>query len=305
MTRNTRYLLGILITIILGTLLYLNLCSDCIAGTSDSETIAAPEPVIEEVNAASGFPFSVTDGAYSYETQDNFNFKSSNSSFLLPITDNLKNGVANLKEYLLGDSKNVVDIVGLYKGSEANPSAYPNLGIARANSIKNYFTSQGIPSAQLNTLGKLMDDMEPTDDSVYLGAAQFEIHEKADDLEDKLKALYDKIKADPLVLYFNSGEAAINLTAEQRQKIADISYYLDKVDDANCSVIGHTDNTGRRATNVRLGQERADFAKAYLTQNGISETRIQTSSKGPDAPIAPNSTAEGRSKNRRTVVTLN
>jgi outer membrane protein OmpA-like peptidoglycan-associated protein len=106
------------------------------------------------------------------------------------------------------------------------------------------------------------------------------------------------------VLYFDSGEAAINLTAEQRQKVADISSYLDKVDDASCSVIGHTDNTGARTTNIRLGQERADFAKTYLIKNGIAESRIDTGSQGPDNPITSNDTEEGRSRNRRTVITL-
>ena len=107
------------------------------------------------------------------------------------------------------------------------------------------------------------------------------------------------------MLNFNTGQAAINLTPEQRQKVADISRYLDKVNDASCSVVGHTDNTGSRATNIQLGQERADFVKAYLTRNGILESKISATSQGPDSPIASNDTEEGRTKNRRTVVTLN
>ena len=62
---------------------------------------------------------------------------------------------------------------------------------------------------------------------------------------------------------------------------------------------------GSRTTNIKLGQERADFAKQYLINNGISDAKIKTSSQGPDSPIASNTTDEGRSKNRRTVVTLN
>jgi len=107
------------------------------------------------------------------------------------------------------------------------------------------------------------------------------------------------------VLHFNTGQAAINLTAEQRQKIADISRYLDKVDGATCSVVGHTDNTGARATNIQLGQGRADFGKAYLVRNGIPDSKINASSKGPDEPIADNSTETGRAENRRTVITIN
>ena len=71
------------------------------------------------------------------------------------------------------------------------------------------------------------------------------------------------------------------------------------------NIVGHTDNTGQRETNMRLGQERADFAKAYLMRNGIPENRINATSKGSDEPIASNATEEGKAKNRRTVITLN
>jgi len=69
--------------------------------------------------------------------------------------------------------------------------------------------------------------------------------------------------------------------------------------------VGHTDNTGVASTNMRLGLNRANFAKTYLMQNGISEAKINTASKGQTSPIESNATKEGRAKNRRTVVTLN
>ena len=80
----------------------------------------------------------------------------------------------------------------------------------------------------------------------------------------------EKINANPLILYFKTGKAQIDLSAEDRQKVADIKNYLDHVEDAKLDVIGHTDNVGSRDTNIRLGQQRADFAKKYLVKNGIS-----------------------------------
>ena len=77
------------------------------------------------------------------------------------------------------------------------------------------------------------------------------------------------------------------------------------MDDATCAVVGHTDNTGDAAMNMTLGQERADFAKSYLTTNGIPASKILATSQGPNEPIADNGTEEGKAKNRRTVVTIN
>lgn len=303
MTRNLSYLIGIIITILIGTFLYFTLCSDCQLATVENETtekeivpVKAPEP--------SSFPFAFKDGDYSYEVADNFNFDLSSGNFKLPVSMDINKGIDGLKSYLSDHSGKAITITGLYSADEDNNTAWPNLGLARANAIKNYFVGLGIPSEQTNTLGKLMDNLVPKG-NVLLGSASFNIVERPEDNSEELKELYDNIREKPLVLYFETGEAAIQLTAEQRQKVADIARYLDKVKDASCSVIGHTDNTGSRATNLNLGLERADFAKAYLIRNGISESKITTNTKGPDNPIASNDTEEGRAKNRRTVVTLN
>lgn len=70
-------------------------------------------------------------------------------------------------------------------------------------------------------------------------------------------------------------------------------------------VVGHTDNTGNADKNMTLGQGRADFAKQYLIANGILGDNIEASSKGQTQPIADNNTEEGRTKNTRTVITIN
>ncbi|NJB71283.1 outer membrane protein OmpA-like peptidoglycan-associated protein [Saonia flava] len=300
MTKTTTNLLGILITILAGTYFYICMCSEC--GTSPVEEIA---PVVEEViPEATSNPFAFNDGDYSYNVNDNFNFDASSSTILTPISTNIEDGIESLKSFFTENANKVINITGFYKDDETNGSAFPNLGLARANSVKNYLVSKGLSSSQMNIFGEEMDNMVPKNNT-YLGPITYSLDNKSEDAENQLQALYDKIKANPLVLYFETGEASINLTPEQRQKVADISRYLDKVEGSSAKVVGHTDNTGSRTTNINLGQGRADFAKAYLSQNGISEAKIVTSSEGPDSPVASNSTEEGRSKNRRTVVTLN
>lgn len=304
MTRNLTYLLGMIITILAGIYFYLSCCSECGNQTVDAKTEAVKEEIVPlKEPKATSFPFSFKDGDYAYDVQDNFNFNLSSDEFLTPLSDKVGTGINSLKDFLGANSDKIINITGLYKGDETNASAFPNLGLARANKVKNYLVSQGIPSSQTNTFGRLMDDFLPLDGTL-MGPVTYEITDKAENADDELKALYDDIKANPLVLYFNTGEAAINLTPEQREKVAKISRYLDQVDGAECNVVGHTDGTGSRTTNIRLGQERADFAKAYLTRNGIPTAKINSSSQGPDDPIATNATDEGRSKNRRTVVTL-
>jgi OOP family OmpA-OmpF porin len=64
-------------------------------------------------------------------------------------------------------------------------------------------------------------------------------------------------------------------------------------------VAGHTDNTGRRATNLRLSQERANAVRAYLIRLGVPAEQVRARGYGPDLPVADNATAAGRAQNRR------
>jgi OOP family OmpA-OmpF porin len=301
MTKKTIYLLGVIITILLGTYFFMTCCSCCGETTEITETKVIEETLPE----ATTHPFKFSDGSFSYDANDNFNFNRSSSSILMPLSTQVTKGIDGIKSYLGENAGKVFDITGFYRSDEANKSAFPNLGVARANAIKNYLVDKGIPSSSLNILGALREDMINTSENVFLGPVSYAISNEHEDLEDEMKALYDKIKADPLVLNFNTGQASINLTSEERQKIAAISKYLDKVASASCSVIGHTDSQGNRITNIGLGQERADFAKQYLIDNGIMASKIIATSKGPDTPISTNDTEEGRSQNRRTVITLN
>lgn len=66
---------------------------------------------------------------------------------------------------------------------------------------------------------------------------------------------------------------------------------------------GHTDATGPKELNDRLGLERAEAVKRYLyEQHQIPLHKMNVISYGPDKPVAPNDTRAGRAANRRVVV---
>jgi outer membrane protein OmpA-like peptidoglycan-associated protein len=66
---------------------------------------------------------------------------------------------------------------------------------------------------------------------------------------------------------------------------------------------GHTDNTGSKMTNEKLGMERAEAVKRYLyEQHQIPLHKINVISYGEDKPVAENKTRDGRAQNRRVVI---
>ena len=66
---------------------------------------------------------------------------------------------------------------------------------------------------------------------------------------------------------------------------------------------GHTDSTGPEGINEELGLERADAVKRYLyEEHQIPLHKINIISFGEANPVAPNTTRDGRAKNRRVVI---
>jgi hypothetical protein len=65
------------------------------------------------------------------------------------------------------------------------------------------------------------------------------------------------------------------------------------------TIEGHTDAIGSETSNQRLSEQRATNAAAYLVAAGIADPRLAPIGYGESRPIADNTTAEGRARNRR------
>jgi general secretion pathway protein A len=70
-------------------------------------------------------------------------------------------------------------------------------------------------------------------------------------------------------------------------------------------VEGYSDSRGNYGYNKKLSKFRADIVKNYFAGQGIPLNRIKTIGRGPENPIAPNETLEGRKQNRRVEIKIN
>lgn len=64
-------------------------------------------------------------------------------------------------------------------------------------------------------------------------------------------------------------------------------------------VVGHTDNVGTAEANVALSNARAAAVVKALVAAGIEARRLAPHGDGPFAPVAANTTEDGRARNRR------
>ena len=68
---------------------------------------------------------------------------------------------------------------------------------------------------------------------------------------------------------------------------------------------GHTDSSGDKTINMRVGEQRAEAVKRYLYEaHQVPLHKINVISWGEDKPVAPNNTRQGRAQNRRVVIRI-
>lgn len=96
---------------------------------------------------------------------------------------------------------------------------------------------------------------------------------------------------------FELGSAT--LAPEGRAILDQMAAVLVKMPGKSVEIIGHTDNSGSRPSNIALSQARADAVKGYLVTKGVAPRSMATMGVGPDQPIASNGTEDGRARNRR------
>ena len=97
----------------------------------------------------------------------------------------------------------------------------------------------------------------------------------------------------------------IELNAAAKQKLAVIVEFMKA--DASVNHIelnGHSDNSGNRLTNRDVSRRRALAVMDYFKANGIPETQITLRFHGESYPLAPNTNAANRARNRRVNIQL-
>ncbi|MBM4173260.1 MAG: OmpA family protein [Ignavibacteria bacterium] len=82
-------------------------------------------------------------------------------------------------------------------------------------------------------------------------------------------------------------------------KIQVVIDYLLSHPDTCVNIVAHTDNIGTEEDNLELSKCRADAIARIMIEGGVEESRITAIGMGECCPIAPNSTPEGRQRNRR------
>jgi outer membrane protein OmpA-like peptidoglycan-associated protein len=125
---------------------------------------------------------------------------------------------------------------------------------------------------------------------------------KADDIDKNMKKLVYTVVLSEDQGGFKFGQSKLPDAAKSRIDEM-VKQLMADPKGAYFEIEGHTDNTGDKALNMKLGMERAETVKRYLYETyQIPLHRINVISYGQDKPVADNKTKDGRAQNRRVVI---
>jgi len=134
--------------------------------------------------------------------------------------------------------------------------------------------------------------------NVILAKGAVDLYERnTTDLSAVEKAIMETGKFVTNNILFETGKAT--LKPESMAEIQKIADYMKKNPQARFEVQGHTDNQGSDKINDPLSQQRAESVVKALEGLGVDGFNLRAVGKGSHVPVADNSTADGRAKNRR------
>lgn len=269
--------------------------------------------------------FTIADGTlFRLDLPGNFSFAKSGANANM---NGLGGSLESMITYLKANPGRTLDITGYYSSGETNSTSFPNLGLARAEGIKQYLVQQGIPAGSITTKGEERNlPFTTKGDSLRgglyfaFGGAEKPVEESVEQPAEKPaepikiteptteKALAEAEKFTsvfkPIDLYFQLGEANYIKTNETKKFFEEATSYLATHKDKKLLLTGHTDNSGPDDVNMRLSRDRANDVKTKLRKAGIDSDQIQVKAKGESEPKADNSTMSGRKANRRVTVVV-
>lgn len=105
------------------------------------------------------------------------------------------------------------------------------------------------------------------------------------------------------VVYFDLDSATLRW--ESRDRLDNVVKKLNAAPKVAIKVQGHASSDGQLAHNEKLAVKRTAAVVAYLAAHGVDVSRLSSESFGISVPAAPNTSKEGRERNRRVEFKVN
>ena len=174
-------------------------------------------------------------------------------------------------------------------GAGAGGAAGGLIGHAAGNTVAGVLIGAAVGGAAGALIGNYMD-------------------KQAAEIERDIEGARVERVGEGIKITFNSGILfdvnKADLKDYSRSELVKLASILNKYDDTNILLAGHTDSTGSDQYNLELSRRRAQSVSEYLSIQNVTPDRFTVHGYGESDPVADNDTADGRAQNRRVEVAI-
>ncbi len=178
---------------------------------------------------------------------------------------------------------------GAIIGAGAGAGAGALIGKAAGNTLIGAIVGAAVGGAAGAYIGNYMDKQAKEIEQDIQGA-------KVERVGEGIKITFDS------GLLFEVNKSDLNATS--KQNLAELARILNKYEDTDVLIEGHTDDTGSEDYNLQLSQRRASTVSSYLATQNVSPVRFTNVGYGETQPIVVNDTPENRAQNRRVDIAI-
>lgn len=131
---------------------------------------------------------------------------------------------------------------------------------------------------------------------------------QAEELQRDLEGAKVERVGEGIRITFDSGILfdvnSAELKGAAKENINDLAKTLQKYEDTEILIEGHTDSDGSDEYNQKLSEKRAASVAAYAAQLGVKSSRFEKKGYGESQPIESNESVSGKAQNRRVEIAI-
>ncbi len=266
--------------IVVGTWLWITQCCGVVAaGSSGAATAATTTAAVTATTANQINPLVIRDKSIIASSDDNFTFPQ--DGFRPNIPQPTNDAFSKLATYLKGNPGRILTVTGLYAASEKYQGQFPNLGLARANAIKDKLVALGATADQINTKELLNNNLDFPDKLLYDGVKFGFAGKPAPAAAPSARlviadaAKFNTNAADNLTFKKSSFEFEKPIPAPVNKSYQEVVSYLNNNPERLLTVTGlYKGDEANKSIYETLGLARGNNVKSQLVRMGAKTNQI-------------------------------
>jgi outer membrane protein OmpA-like peptidoglycan-associated protein len=256
-------------------------------------------------------PFKVEDltTKFKLEIDNNFVFNYSSVNFLLDLPLEMEGVMKEIVVYLDSQPQRQLILTGYSHPDENNGTVFDNLGLARANRMRNIWIKLGANPQQISVKGIADERLAVFNSELYKkflpNAMGFEFDvlgpEMIKQKDRKFSKVEEALKEQQVFRFkdFGAETNKIVMNAKLKAYMNDLILYISRNEKAKIYCVGHSNRSKTKEESAVKGSKRAEYVRTFLKKHGILEERIETTTAGDSHPLGGEDTRYGKQINRR------